>query len=696
MGRGTGPRLGWLAALVAVLLAASVAHATDPRAAERFRAAAALQERVLYDLAEAEYAAIAQETASDPIADRARLQRGICLFQLTRYADARDVLAQLHAAAPTFSAGEIEQLHAYFGLAAYNLSHSAKGAEREQLLDVAIDSLDKQLSQFPNGSFAERAAFYRAEALYDRGQLDAAVTAYRALLGKYPRHPQRADALYALGVTEQELGQFAEALRSFQNFQTEFPQDPMVADTHLRGCDVLVALAEEQLAGGQPPAARQTIERLLAEYPESAHVPRALLDLARTQLAQAEAQAAEASLDQCLRRCTQREVAVEAHLLRAQVRHARGGFTGGLADATDVLRDNSTRSEALHVRGLCELGLQRPADAVQTLSMVVKNDPHCPTLDRVLYDLAWVYEESNQTKQAAATYAKLVESRPQSALAPECRYRVGEFQYAAGNFPAAAENFQAAVRDAKDAALREKATHKMAWCHFKEHELEVAQTTFERQFAEVPTGPLAADARIMAAECLFQRRQFSQSLQRFTAAVDDQAASESLRGMALIHGAQAAAEAREWPRSLALAERALHEFPTSESALEANCERGTALYELGRLDEAERELTAVSAANQGILNLRAEFVLGQIHVARKQYDDAVRAFFKVAYGHGGPAAPQPYHPWQAEAIYAAAQALEETMRPDAARKLYQEIIDDYPLSERAALARQSLEATVRR
>jgi TolA-binding protein len=408
MGRGIGPHWILAAALAAVLLGASAACATEPRpshsqAVERFRAAAAMQQRTLYDLAEAEYAVLADESPTDPIAARARLQRGICLFQLGRYADARTELARLHSSPLTFSPGEIEQLHAYLGLAAYNLSHSAKGAERDELLDAAIDSLGKLLAKFPNGSLAERAAFYRAEALYDRGRLEAAFTAYEALVEKYPNHPQRAESLYALGVAQQELGCWDDALRTFEQLQANFAEHSSLGDARLRRADVLLGLAEEQLANQQPLASRQTLSRLLAEYPESAVVPRALLDLARTQLAQSESQAAEGSLDQCLQRCTEHAVAVEAHLLRAQLRHVRGDFSGSLADVTEVLADDPRRSEAMHIRGLCEMGLKRPADAACTLAAIVEQDPQFSRLDRVLYDLAWAYEESSQCEQAMAT-----------------------------------------------------------------------------------------------------------------------------------------------------------------------------------------------------------------------------------------------------------------------------------------------------
>jgi TolA-binding protein len=47
-------------------------------------------------------------------------------------------------------------------------------------------------------------------------------------------------------------------------------------------------------------------------------------------------------------------------------------------------------------------------------------------------------------------------------------------------------------------------------------------------------------------------------------------------------------------------------------------------------------------------------------------------------------------------MFEAARCLEETKRLDAARQLYQELLDRYPTSEKAAYARSSLEEILRR
>ena len=168
----------------------AIRRPASSQAVERFRAAAVLQERALYDLAAAEYEAIAREFAADPLADRARLQRGICLFQLNRYADAAAELAAARGTATALNAAESEQALAYFGLTEYNLSHAADGrAARRTARRRHRRSRKAAAKNFPTESSRRRRPIYHAEALYARGRLDEAVAAYRVAVGKVSGTP---------------------------------------------------------------------------------------------------------------------------------------------------------------------------------------------------------------------------------------------------------------------------------------------------------------------------------------------------------------------------------------------------------------------------------------------------------------------------------------------------------------------------
>lgn len=684
----------------ACVLAGLVAHpptaAAAPGAAERFRAAAALQERELFDLAAADYAAIERDFPGAELAARATLARGVCLFQLGKFDDACAALEPLADRATNFSATEREQLLATLGLAYYNAAQSSSGANAQQRLDAAIDTLANHNHEFPTGRFAEQAAYYRAEALYARGRIDDAAAVYRVLLDQMPQHPRRAEALYGLAVAEQERGNFAAAIDACAKFSQEFPAHPLHADLRARHADALLSLAEAQRAAGKLNDARQTAQRLLADFPESADVPPALVVLAQVRMADGDLAGAESSLTDCLRRSTRPEVTRDAYLLRARVRHDCGNHAGCFADANAVLVREPRSPEVLYLRGLAESALGKPHEAAKSFAQVLAADPCHPAADRVLYDLAWAYEQDQQASSAAETYERLIASHPTSPLVAECQFRLGQLDFAAEQFAQAAVRFAAAQQSTSDATLRDKALHQLAWCRFREGNHAAARDTFMAQVADRPTGPFAGDAHALAGECSFALAEFSTALAQYDRALDVDSTGQSLRSLALLHASQSAAELHEWDRSLRYADRAIQEFPVDEHADEFHYQRGLALLELGRLDESKTELTAVAEKQAGLTSVKADFALGRIHVLRRQHDEAVRLFFKVAYGRGGTAAPDSYHACQAEAIFAAARVLADSGRQDAARKLYEELLTTYPSSPRATLARQALEETVRR
>lgn len=687
--------------VVALALALSLATATatpaaPPGAVEKFRAAAALQQRGLFDLAAADYAALEQELAADPLGTRAGLARGVCLFQLGKFAESRAALAPLAASAANLNDAEHEQLLATLGLACYNLGQSTSGDAAHEPLDAAIQTLSTQVEEFPDGAFASQAMFYRAEALYARGRLDDASTAYRELLQKWPQHPQRAAALYGLVTSLDERDNFVGSIAACQQLERECAEHPLLDDVRQRHANALLSSAEVARQAGHFVEARRAADELIREFPESAYVPTALLVIAQLQIAQPDLAAAELSLDRCLQRSTRPEVAHDATLLRARVRLERGNHAGSFADAQAVLAREPNRAEALQLAGLAALGLKNYDAAADSFSRLLDADPNFAAADRVLYDLAWACEERERWQEARQAYERLILTHPNSPLVAECHFRLGQGDFDAKEFVAAAAHFRHAEQSAADAALREKALHQFAWCHFEAGDYAAARQGFETQRHDYPNGPLAGDAAALAGECCYQQRQFAAAIDHFSRAVAHECTALELRSLALVHASQAAAELHEWKRSLVFADRAIAEFPNNPRLDDARYVRGIALLEMGFFDDAQRELVQIATKQAGLLSVKADFALGRIEVAQQHIDAAVRQFFKVAYGHGGKAAPESYHSTQADAIFAAAEVLAASGRQDAARKLYEELLATYPTSDRAATARKSLDQPLRR
>lgn len=184
---------------------------------------------------------------------------------------------------------------------------------------------------------------------------------------------------------------------------------------------------------------------------------------------------------------------------------------------------------------------------------------------------------------------------------------MGEAAYKDGKFQAAATAYAAALEKAGKSDLGEKSAHKLGWAYYRLDSATEAQQAFSYQRAVWPKGPLAADAAFMEAECLFKQDKFSEALTAYERVKDT--SSKDFQVLTLLHGAQAMDKLawamlrpdqenqrkETWQKGLTLLDRLVKENTDTAYLPEALYERGWALQNLGRFDEALGEYQQVLA-----------------------------------------------------------------------------------------------------
>lgn len=96
----------------------------------------------------------------------------------------------------------------------------------------------------------------------NRGSLNSAVRAYEQFLAEHPDDPRAADAYFHLGDLRSQQDQPEEALESFQQIQQLYPTSPRVPEALYR-----VALLHEEL--GDVDEAKAVLERIMNTYPDA-------------------------------------------------------------------------------------------------------------------------------------------------------------------------------------------------------------------------------------------------------------------------------------------------------------------------------------------------------------------------------------------------------------------------------------------
>ncbi|HVX12542.1 MAG TPA: tetratricopeptide repeat protein [Pirellulales bacterium] len=692
--------------------AMKVADAAIPQAAQTAFAAQLALDRAdaLYDQparrhdALAAYAELAQKYPNDPLTPQALYMAAFTALQVGDHAHAigygEQFLKQFPdkelAADVGYIAAECDlQLGKYDSAVA---RYDGLLKQYPQRADVATWQVRRGLALFLQKKFAEVVAALEpllpslgskppfAEAAYLVGSSQNELKQYEAAgetlsrgLAAEPRGRQAADTLLALSLAERRLNKPAQAKAHLQQLVTQFADSAAIDRAHFR-------LAEDAYQTGDAATAQAEYKLVIEKFAGSPLVPNALYGLAWVQLGAHDNAGAVATLDTLVANHAASELVPRARYARALAREQLKQFGPALDDVKAFLQSNpagNEKSDARYVLGLCLVGLNQPAEAAQAFRGILDEDAKYPGSDKVLYELAWAMKSLDQNDEATATFRRLAKDYPSSSLVAESLYHVAEAEYQRGSYAPAATAYYEAMQKAGKTALGEKAAHKLGWAYFRQNLFDKARQSFGYQRATWPQGTLAADAAFMEGESLFKQGKFAEAVSLYKQV--DNPAGKDFGVLAALHGAQAQAQLKEWQAALATSVQAAKQFPDSEYVPELLYEQGWAKQNLGQADEALPLYEEVTAKTDREVAARARFMVGEIYFEKKNHAEAVKNFFKAAYGYG-------YPQWQANAQYEAGRCFEVLGKPEQAVKSYQEVVEKFPDSDKTPLAKARLEA----
>jgi cellulose synthase operon protein C len=537
-------------------------------------------------------------------------------------------------------------------------------------------------------ALAAEGRFLLGSAQAELGQHDAAIQALQSSLTADATGTRADEALLTLATVHHQKGQSAEAIAALRKLTSELAQSTRLERAYM-------LLGDYAAQTGDVAAAAKDYQHLLATWPQSEFASHALFGLAGAQLSQQDFPAASATLTKFLETYPQDPAAGKARYARAVARERLRDYPAALEDLEILLASNppvAERSDALYLQGLSFTGLQQWAPAAESFRTLLKADPKFSAADKVLYELAWALRSAGQEDAAVSTFGQLAEQHPTSPLAAESYYHLGEAAYEAKEFATAAEHYQAAAERAGGKELGEKAAHKRGWALYQQGELASAAKTFQKQIGDYPDGGLAADAQFMVGEALFGQNQHDAALAAYEKSFAQPSGNQIFQALAALHAGQSLAQQQKWEASLKLLDDAIGRFGESAYLPEMQYESGWALQNMGKPDEALARYEQVVAQTDREVSARARFMMGEVLFEKKQYKEAIRNFFKVAYGYGYPESPAAMQVWQANASYEAARCFEVLRMVDQARKSYQEVVNKYPQSDKVPLAKSRLEA----
>lgn len=545
--------------------------------------------------------------------------------------------------------------------------------------EAAIRTLEPvATSRAANGNVAE--ARYLTGSAYDELKQDGrAVEWLESSLAADAHWHQADEARLALAQAYWHQHKAKDALAQLERLVKEHPTSSIIDRAHFRR-------GEYAFAEGDYAQATAAYRRVLEDTPNSSLAGNALYGMAWAELKQNNPAAAEETLDRFLRNDPRHELAPRARYARALARQQLKQYQPAIDDLEAYLKtkpSGSDRSDARYLLGVCQAGAGKASEAAKTLGELAHDDPRYSAADKVLYELAWALKAQGDGAKAADAFERLASTQPKSPLAAESQYHVGEFYYDAHKYARAASAFYEAMQKAGKSDLGQTAAYKLGWAYFHDGRFDQARQTFAYLRGTFPTGELASDAAFMEGESLLKAKKYKEAVAAYSAVKKPKQADLLL--LAEFHAGQALAQLGDWKASLTELQKAEQADPKSAYLSDILYEEAWALQNLDRLDDALKLYEQVTERSDAEVAARARFMIGEIYFQKKDHAQAVKNFFKVSYGYA-------YPEWQAAAQYEAGRCFEVLGKQPQAIESYREVVDKYPQTSKAGLAKERLAA----
>ena len=106
--------------------------------------------------------------------------------------------------------------------------------------------------------------------------------------------------------------------------------------------------------------------------------------------------------------------------------------------------------------------------AIETYKYIVKNFPSFPELDRILFALAFNYQQKQQNEDAKAIYQELITSYADSKLLADALFNMGDIFFATSNIDAASKYYNYVIDNYPKSNVYAYAVYKLGWCYYNQ------------------------------------------------------------------------------------------------------------------------------------------------------------------------------------------------------------------------------------
>jgi TolA-binding protein len=584
-------------------------------------------------------AAVAAGIPDPETLDQATYGLGICLYRQKRTGEAEAQFAAILQRPTKTSSTSLAAL----GLAQCRVDQQ----HYKEAVPVLAELLKK--NDLPTETRAP-ALFLMGQAQAQLKQYDQAILAYRELVDKHEQSPHAASAAASLAILYREAKRDREAEEITGRLVSKYGKTPAAIQA-------LLSLADGQRDKGNLAGAIDLYQKALAGAPTPTDrgLANAGLALCYAGSKPPDVQKANAAL----------KALGEAGLepgYEASVRY-HAGFAYERAQLPDpaleqyrtALAKNPPADLAalLGLRSGSLLANQRRFDeAAALLKGVIQQSPAPKVLPEALYELAWVYLDTNKPADARPYFERLEKEFADHKLSVDATFRLAEDDYANKQLASAMPRYEKVANSplASELQIQDKAWYKLGWCARELKQTQKLILGFSMVVTKFPNSELAPESRLRAAEAMAEKGDLKE-------------AADLLRPLVAVKPAN---DAERW------------------LVAQAQVVMGGIYLKQNEYAAAEKTAEPAATTAFGQTGAQAALIVAEAQFAQKQYKDALTNYLKVItiFRARGDI--------DAQCRFKIAECADKLGQREQAKQYWQDVVKDYPDTEWAQKSKERL------
>ncbi|MCH8524880.1 MAG: tetratricopeptide repeat protein [Balneolales bacterium] len=530
----------------------------------------------------------------------------------------------------------------------------------------------------PAGRLGGEALFWSADAFFNMQEYEKAIAQFRQFLRDFPNHEFAGAAQYSLGWSHFRMNQFDQAIEPFRLF-LEYYEAPPIAlfpydiDTQLR-------LGDSYFAMRQYREAIRYYEKAIGVNPGADY---ALYQVANSYYRLEQTFEAVQAFRRLLRQFPDSRLREQAMYNIGYIFFLNGNYTQAIEEFQRLIRQyrgSNWAARAQYNIGDAFFNAGEFERAIEAYQAVLDNYPRSPLIIEAINGIQFSMLAAGMDDTSSELLEDFIRQNPQAATADRLRFRQAEFLLRTADYQGAIAAFEDYIRVTNSTRLLPEAHFNLAEAFRSLGDQRRAEQAYETILRDHPRSGRAESALLNLGMMNFDRGEFAAALDFFTQL---ESRTQRLGSEAGVGRGNALLALNRLDEAEQVYRRVLQRSGSQQDA--ARLGLGKVLLRKGEHSEAEPIFREISEANSFEIGAEAMYWLGFVQQQAGNLTEALQTYGRVRVLF------EAYDNWVAMSLVRTAEIQRAQGNTNEARATYQSVLERYPETEAANIARRVLQ-----